>query len=145
MSFVPVLVGLTVPAARAVYADIRIVPISRTPDGPGLAAQTWPGRWVVTVQDPEPGVEVAPGDTVIIDFIEDGPANADVMARLLPPKPRSTGLLWWGGFFECDLISLAVGRVERPALLPGMFRVSSCRSAGWSGGRGSWWAAGRRE
>ena len=87
MSFVPVLVGLTVPAARAVYADIRIVPISRTPDGPGLAAQTWPGRWVVTVQDPEPGVEVAPGDTVIIDFIEDGPANADVMARLLPPKP----------------------------------------------------------
>ena len=87
MRVVPVLVGLTVPAARDVCVDIRIVPISRTPDGPGLAAQTWPGRWVVTAQDPEPGIEVAPGDTVTIEFIEDGPANSDVVARLIPPEP----------------------------------------------------------
>jgi hypothetical protein len=87
MPVVPVLIGLTVPTARDVCVDIRIVPISRTPDGPGLAAQTWPGRWVVTAQDPEPGVEVAPGDTVTIEFIEDGPPNADVPARLVPPKP----------------------------------------------------------
>lgn len=90
MPVVPVLVGLTVPTARDVCVDIRIVPMSRTPDGPGLAAQTWPGRWVVTAQDPEPGVEVAPGDTVKIQFIEDGPANSDVMARLRPPKPALT-------------------------------------------------------
>ena len=87
MPVVPVLVGLTVPAARDVCVDIRIVPISRTPDGPGLAAQTWPGRWFVTAQDPEPGIEVAPGDTVTIEFIEDGLANSDVVARLIPPEP----------------------------------------------------------
>lgn len=87
MPVVPVLVGLTVPAARDVCVDIRIVPISWTPDGPGLAAQTWPGRWFVTAQDPEPGIEVAPGDTVTIEFIEDGPANSDVVARLIPPEP----------------------------------------------------------
>ena len=87
MPVVPVLVGLTVPAASDVCVDIRIVPISRTPDGPGLAAQTWPGRWFVTAQDPEPGIEVAPGDSVTIEFIEDGPANSDVVARLIPPEP----------------------------------------------------------
>lgn len=87
MPVVPVLVGLTVPAARDVCVDIRIVPISRTPDGPGLAAQTWPGRWVVTAQDPEPGIEVAPGDSVTIEFVEDGPANSDVVAQLIPPEP----------------------------------------------------------
>lgn len=90
MPVVPALIGLTVPAARDVCVDIRIVPISRTPDGSGLAAQTWPGRWVVTAQDPEPGIEVAPGDTVTIEFIEDGPANSDVVARLIPPKPALT-------------------------------------------------------
>lgn len=87
MPVVPVLVGLTVPAARDVCADICIVPISRTPDGPGLAAQTWPGRWVVTAQDPEPDIEVAQGDTVTIEFIEDGPANSNVVAPLIPPEP----------------------------------------------------------
>ncbi|MFI9006351.1 PASTA domain-containing protein [Actinosynnema sp. NPDC053489] len=65
---VPLLVGLTVPDARALGQEAGVVVTSRDIDGPPLGALTWPGTWVVTAQEPAAGTPVRRGAVVMVDF-----------------------------------------------------------------------------
>jgi hypothetical protein len=67
---VPGLVGLAVPAARALGRQAGVVVVAADQDGPPLSALTWPGRWLVTAQRPAAGTLVARGGDVVIDFEE---------------------------------------------------------------------------
>ncbi|HWO62270.1 MAG TPA: PASTA domain-containing protein, partial [Umezawaea sp.] len=85
----PDLVGLFVHVARSVGHEAGVVVTARDPDGPPLGALTWPGHWLVTGQDPDPGERVPRGAAVAIDFEEyrDGDAG-DREPRRPPPEPR---------------------------------------------------------
>lgn len=65
---VPFLVGLTVPVARQAGHEVGLVVTAADPDGPPLAALTWPGTWVVTAQRPPAGTWLERGDTIVIEF-----------------------------------------------------------------------------
>ena len=84
---VPNLVGLTVPVAREVGHESGIVVTGADLDGPPLGAQTWPGIWVVTAQDPTAGHTLRRGAPVTVTFEkfpEDGQAGDREPRRPLP-------------------------------------------------------------
>ena len=74
---VPDLVGLPVEEARRVATEAGVVPAAADPDGPPLAALTWPGRYVVTAQDPEPGAVLLRWDSVVVDVRPDDGGAGD--------------------------------------------------------------------
>jgi hypothetical protein len=82
---VPNLVGLTVAAARDVATAAGVVPASADPDGPPLAARTWPGRFVVTGQDPAPGAVLFRWDSVVVEVRPDDGRAGDRVPRTPPP------------------------------------------------------------
>jgi hypothetical protein len=86
---VPELVGLTVPEAREAGRVAGVVVTSSDLDGPPLAAQTWPGVWLVTAQLPLPGTRVHLGAVVVIEF-EALPGAGDREPRQPPPLPDSS-------------------------------------------------------
>jgi hypothetical protein len=64
---VPDLIGLIVSVARIVARDTGLVIAAADPDGPPLAALTWPGAWVVVSQRPPPGATLRRNGTVVVD------------------------------------------------------------------------------
>ena len=56
---VPQFIGLPILHARGLANVAEVILTSGEPDGPPLGSRTWPGRWVVTEQDPEAGGEIA--------------------------------------------------------------------------------------
>jgi hypothetical protein len=82
---VPDLVGLEVDRARQVATEAGIVAASADQDGPPLAALTWPGRYVVTAQDPAPGAVLLRWDSVVVHVRpDDGGAGDREPRRPLP-------------------------------------------------------------
>ncbi len=65
---VPDLVGLSVPAARMRAREAGLTIATADPDGPPLSAYTWPGRYVVTAQQPAPGSVLRRRGSVVVDF-----------------------------------------------------------------------------
>lgn len=84
---VPDLVGLLVRAAREVAWDAGLVIASADPDGPPLAALTWPGTWVVTAQHPEPGSMMRYRGSVVVDFETRPPGGESGDREPLRPVP----------------------------------------------------------
>lgn len=85
---VPDLVGLPVDEARDVGHQAAVVVVATDVDGPALGALTWPGVWIVTGQDPDPGSPVQKWDNVRITFRRaDGNEAGDREPRLPPPNP----------------------------------------------------------
>ena len=81
---VPALVGLTVDDARRVATARGVVPASADADGPPLAALTWPGRYVVTAQEPGPGAVLHRWDSVVVRVRRDDGGAADREPRRPP-------------------------------------------------------------
>ena len=84
---VPDLVGLTMDEARRVATEAGVVPASADPDGPPLAELTWPGRFVVTGQDPGPGAVLLRWDSVVVDVRRDEGGAGDREPRRPRPSP----------------------------------------------------------
>lgn len=84
---VPDLVGLTMDEARRVATEAGVVPASADPDGPPLAELTWPGRFVVTRQDPGPGAVLLRWDSVVVDVCRDEGGAGDREPRRPNPTP----------------------------------------------------------
>jgi hypothetical protein len=82
---VPDLVGLTVEEARQVATGAGVVPASADPDGPPLAALTWPGRFVVTGQEPQAGTVLLRWDSVVVEVRPDDGRAGDRVPRKPPP------------------------------------------------------------
>jgi beta-lactam-binding protein with PASTA domain len=82
---VPDLVGLAVPEARRVATEAGVVPASADPDGPPLAALTWPGRYVVIAQEPAPGAVLLRWDSVVVQVRRDEGGAGDREPRRPPP------------------------------------------------------------
>lgn len=72
---VPDLIGLDVDSARFACSEAHLIAVGPNSDGI-LGAQAWPGVWIVTNQRPEPGVTVARGDAVVIEFRKQGGGEA---------------------------------------------------------------------
>jgi hypothetical protein len=87
---VPDFVGLSVDDARAVATSAHLVLTSGRPDGPPLAALTWPGHWVVTWQRPSAGESVPSRSWVVIDFAGRGGNAGDREPRAPTPSTGST-------------------------------------------------------
>lgn len=84
---VPDLVGLLVRAARRVAWEAGLVIVAADPDGPPLAASTWPGTWVVTAQRPEPGTTMRYRGSVVVAFEQWPPGDESGDREPLPPEP----------------------------------------------------------
>jgi hypothetical protein len=83
---VPDLVGLLVQDAG--HEAAVVVVVAADVDGPPLGALAWPGLWVVTAQDPEPGTEVGKWENVRVTFRRaDGGEAGDREPRLPLPIP----------------------------------------------------------
>ncbi|WP_042800729.1 PASTA domain-containing protein [Streptomyces sp. C] len=65
---VPDVVGLFVTQARKVAWEAGVVIAAADPDGPPVAALTWPGVWVVTAQTPGPGARMRRFGSLVIEF-----------------------------------------------------------------------------
>ncbi|MFG2623306.1 PASTA domain-containing protein [Streptomyces sp. NPDC048507] len=76
---VPDVVGLTVAEARTVAWEAGVVIAAADPDGPPVAALTWPGVWMVTAQNPGPGSRMRRLGSLVIEFRE--------VADGTPPSP----------------------------------------------------------
>jgi hypothetical protein len=87
---VPNVIGKSWNDAREVLARARLVGISPDPDGPPLAALSWPdAAGVVTDQSPESGAVVPPGSAVTL-WVERGEGGAGVREPRRPkPDPRT--------------------------------------------------------
>lgn len=88
---VPLLVGLDVRLAREVGDLAGLVVVGPRPDGPPLAALTFPGSFVVTDQRPSPGARVRRGDMVVVEFRRRGGGESGDREPLLPYP--SSGIL----------------------------------------------------
>jgi hypothetical protein len=86
---VPALVGLDVRDAREACIPSNLVPVSDDPDGESLGSRTWPGYFVVTAQDPAPGLLAKRGDTIVVSFVREGGPD-DANDRIAPEPPPST-------------------------------------------------------
>jgi hypothetical protein len=86
---VPQLVGMIVADARQAGHEAGLVVVSADVDGPPLGGLTWPGIWIVTAQDPVPGVLVARWGNVVIEFEElrGGEGAGDREPRIPLPDP----------------------------------------------------------
>jgi hypothetical protein len=85
---VPDLVGLAVEEARRVATEAGVVAASGDPDGPPLAALTWPGRFVVTAQQPPPGTSALRWDSVVVVVRPDEGGAGDREPRRPRPDLR---------------------------------------------------------
>jgi hypothetical protein len=60
-------------------------------DGPPLGALTWPGRFVVTGQDPPPGAVLLRWDSVVVQVRPDDGRAGDRVPRKPPPAQLEAG------------------------------------------------------
>jgi hypothetical protein len=65
---VPDVVGLLLADAVQLAHDAGVVLAQPDPDGPPLAALTWPGDFLVTKQSPQPGVRLWRWDAVVVGW-----------------------------------------------------------------------------
>jgi len=85
---VPDVVGLSLPVARARAHEAGVSLAQPDPDGPPLAALTWPGEYVVTGQSPAPGARLWRWDSVVVSWTADNEGTAGVREPLRPrPSP----------------------------------------------------------
>lgn len=87
---VPALVGVEVGQARILADSVDLFLTSGDPDGPPIGALTWPGRWIVTRQQPSPGTMVPRASWVVVGFEQRGGGEAgDREPRWpIPPEGR---------------------------------------------------------
>lgn len=102
---VPDLIGLTVDQARLAGLEAGVVVASADLDGPPIGTVAL-GRTVVVTQEPVPGIEVPPGDLVLVTWIDlggGGPDAGDREPRVPPPGGQK---LWAseGGDDDGDLM-----------------------------------------
>jgi hypothetical protein len=89
---VPHVVGLTVAVGQHVAAEAGLKLAQPDPDGPPLAALTWPDRldWVITSQDPAPGTPAYKWDSVVVQLRDEEASGVREPRRPLP-DPRALG------------------------------------------------------
>src|SRR4051812_47481019 len=86
---VPNVVGMQLSDARLVANDAGVVLAQPDPDGPPLAALTWPREYVVTSQDPPPGARVWRWDSVVVGWCALEPGDPAAVREPRRPSPRS--------------------------------------------------------
>lgn len=63
---VPNVVGMRLSDAHRIAHAAGVVLAQPDPDGPPLPALTWPGEYLVTGQDPQPGARLWRWDSVVV-------------------------------------------------------------------------------
>jgi hypothetical protein len=81
---VPDVVGLEVTAARKVAWEAGVVLVATDPDGPPLAALTWPGVWTVTTQSLVPGSAMRKRGSLAVECRPGGPSGGSSDAPRSP-------------------------------------------------------------
>ncbi|MYS23718.1 PASTA domain-containing protein [Streptomyces sp. DvalAA-14] len=89
---VPDVVGKTVAEASGIAHEAGLSLAQPDPDGPPLAALTWPGVWLVTEQDPSPGTELYRWDSVRVRFRGAGADGSAGVREPRRPAPDPEGL-----------------------------------------------------
>lgn len=84
---VPDVVGLAMSTAREVAEQAGLTLAQPNPDGPPLAALTWPGEFVVTAQRPAPGARLGRWDALVVEWA--AAAHGDDAGVREPPRPVS--------------------------------------------------------
>jgi hypothetical protein len=85
---VPDVVGLAVSVATQVAYDAGLKLAQPDPDGPPLAALTWPGDFLVTGQSPPPGARLWRWDPLVVSWAAaDRGGPAGVREPRLPRTP----------------------------------------------------------
>ena len=86
---VPHVVGLPVAEARRIAENAGVVLAQPDPDGPPLAALTWPGDFEVAAQRPAAGAVLRRWDSVVVDVVPaGGTAGVREPRRPLPDPVR---------------------------------------------------------
>ena len=85
---VPDVVGLPFHVGRDVAADAGVALANRDPDGPPIAALTWPGVFYITSQSPAAGSTVYRWDSVGVETAPFGEAQSEA-ERSAPTPPLS--------------------------------------------------------
>lgn len=85
---VPDVVGLPFHVGRDIAAEAGVTLANPDPDGPPIAALTWPGLFYITSQSPAAGATVYRWDSVAVETTPYGEADSD--AATAPTKPPSS-------------------------------------------------------
>lgn len=85
---VPDVVGFPFHVGRDVASDAGVVLANPDPDGPPIAALTWPGLYYITSQSPAAGSTVYRWDSVVVETVPYGEAASDA-ERTSPRAPIS--------------------------------------------------------
>jgi hypothetical protein len=85
---VPDVVGLPFHIGRDVASDAGVTLANPDPDGPPIAALTWPGLFYITSQSPAAGSTVYRWDSVAVETAPHGESASDV-ERTSPKPPLS--------------------------------------------------------
>lgn len=83
---VPDVVGLPFHVGRDVASDAGVVLATPDPDGPPIAALTWPGLFYITSQSPAAGSSVYRWDSVGVETVPYGEAASNA-ERAAPKSP----------------------------------------------------------
>jgi beta-lactam-binding protein with PASTA domain len=87
---VPDVVGLPFHVGCDIAAEAGVTLANPDPDGPPIAALTWPGLFYITSQSPAAGAIVHRWDSVAVETTPYGEADSDAAAS--STKPPSTGI-----------------------------------------------------
>jgi hypothetical protein len=85
---VPDVVGLHISVARQIAYEAGLKLAQPDPDGPPLAALTWPGDFIITGQSPAAGARLWRWDPLVVSWVaadQAGPAGDREPRR--PPAP----------------------------------------------------------
>ena len=77
---VPDVVSLPFHVGRDLAAGAGVTLANPDPDGPPIAALTWPGLFYITSQSPPPGAQVEQLDSVVIE-VEEYRGDDDALTR----------------------------------------------------------------
>lgn len=81
---VPDVVGMFFGLGRAVANEAGVALANPDPDGPPIGALAWPGIFVITRQDPEPGTTLNRWDSVHV-WVRADEASSSVELPTTPP------------------------------------------------------------
>jgi len=104
----PDVVGLPLAAAGRVAGEAGVALAQPDPDGPPLAALTWPGEYVITGQVLQPGTPMKLWDSLVVSWRKVGPGtpgdpareprhplrpNGNLTAEAQPPRADQTSVV----------------------------------------------------
>lgn len=83
---VPDVVGMPFHVGRDIASAAGVVLANPDPDGPPIAALTWPGLFYITSQNPSAGTELYRWDSVAVEVSAHGTAESGAISDT-PPLP----------------------------------------------------------